>query len=237
MKFLKNWKRRNAFTDSKEQCGAIMVEAALYFPITIAVVMAIIYLGLFKMQESYFFFQVERAATQLAKEIAYPGYEGFSETEPLSDTKVDFSWEQPSDEQVQSYYEAYNGSMTKIYRIGAGQNTKERLVKYQKSLCKYSTLFSIGTAKASIRVENRFMSQSVLAELKYELPTPGILKYLGLSDKINLYAAAYQPVINTTDFVRNVDLAWDLGKFLLDKLGIKTDKFVENFNKVKEIIF
>ena len=39
-----------------------MVEAALYFPITIAVVMAVIYLGLFKMQESYFFFQVERAA-------------------------------------------------------------------------------------------------------------------------------------------------------------------------------
>ena len=49
-----------------------MVEAALYFPITIAVVMAVIYLGLFKMQESYFFFQVERAAAQLAKEIAYP---------------------------------------------------------------------------------------------------------------------------------------------------------------------
>lgn len=58
-----------------------MVEAALYFPITIAVVMAVIYLGLFKMQESYFFFQVERAAAQLAKEIAYPGYEGFTDKE------------------------------------------------------------------------------------------------------------------------------------------------------------
>lgn len=46
-----------------------MVEAALYFPITIAVVMAVIYLGLFKMQESYFFFQVERAAAQLAKKL------------------------------------------------------------------------------------------------------------------------------------------------------------------------
>ena len=34
-----------------------MVEAALYFPITIAVVMAVIYLGLFKMQESYSFFR------------------------------------------------------------------------------------------------------------------------------------------------------------------------------------
>ena len=214
-----------------------MVEAALYFPITIAVVMAVIYLGLFKMQESYFFFQVERTAAQLAKEIAYPGYEGFTDKEPLSDGKVDFSWEEPSDEQVQSYYEAYNGSLTKIYRLGAGSNTKERLAKYQESLCKYSTLLSVGTAKASIRVENKFMSQSVFAELRYELPTPGILRYLGMKDTISLYAAAYQPVLNTTDFVRNVDLAWDLGKFFLDKPGIDTDKFVENFNKVKEIIF
>ena len=91
--------------------------------------MAVIYLGLFKMQESYFFFQVERTAAQLAKEIAYPGYEGFTDKEPLSDGKVDFSWEEPSDEQVQSYYEAYNGSLTKIYRLGAGSNTKERLAK------------------------------------------------------------------------------------------------------------
>jgi len=189
------------------------------------------------MQESYFFFQVERTAAQLAKEIAYPGYEGFTDKEPLSDGKVDFSWEEPSDEQVQSYYEAYNGSLTKIYRLGAGSNTKERLAKYQESLCKYSTLLSVGTAKASIRVENKFMSQSVFAELRYELPTPGILRYLGMKDTISLYAAAYQPVLNTTDFVRNVDLAWDLGKFFLDKLGIDTDKFVENFNKVKEIIF
>ena len=46
-------------TDNNSQRGAIMVEAAIYFPITIAVVMAVIYFGLFKMQESYFFFQVE----------------------------------------------------------------------------------------------------------------------------------------------------------------------------------
>ncbi len=214
-----------------------MVEAALYFPITIAVVMAIIYLGLFKMQESYFFFQVERAATQLAKEAAYPGYEYFGDKEPLSDMKVDFSWEDPSDEQVKAYYDSYNGSLTKIYRLGAGADTQKRLKKYQESLCRYSTLLSVGTAKASLKIDNRFMCQSVLAELSYELPTPGILRYLGVKDKLTLYAAAYQPVLNTTDFVRNVDLAWDLANFLLDKFGIKTDKFVESFNKVKEIIF
>ena len=42
---------------NKKECGSITVEASIYFPITIAIVMAVIYLGLFKMQESYFFFR------------------------------------------------------------------------------------------------------------------------------------------------------------------------------------
>ena len=47
----------------------------------------------------------------------------------------------------------------------------------------------------------------------------------------------YQPVINTTDFVRNIDLAFDMGSFLLDKLGIEPDKFLEKFNKITDVIF
>ena len=58
--------------DNNTQRGAIMVEAAIYFPITIAVVMAVIYFGLFKMQESYFFFQVERAAMELRGMTSFP---------------------------------------------------------------------------------------------------------------------------------------------------------------------
>lgn len=61
------------------ETGAIMVEAAIYFPITIGIVMVVLYFGLFKLQESYFFFQVERTATELAREVAYPGYESFTD--------------------------------------------------------------------------------------------------------------------------------------------------------------
>ena len=45
--------------------------------------------------------------------------------------------------------------------------------------------------------------------------------------------------MNSTDFVRNIDLAWDMGNFLLEKLGLdgKADEFIKKFNKVKEIIF
>ena len=93
--------------DNNTQRGAIMVEAAIYFPITIAVVMAVIYFGLFKMQESYFFFQVERAAMELARETAYPGYDKFTPDKPMENTRVDFDWEDgPTESQVKNYYKA-----------------------------------------------------------------------------------------------------------------------------------
>lgn len=225
---------------NKKECGSITVEASIYFPITIAIVMAVIYLGLFKMQESYFFFQVERTASQFAKEIAYPGYESFQNGKPLEGTAVDFDWEQgPSEEQVRSYYEAYQGSLTRIYRLGLDTETETRLGEYQEALCRSSALFSLGTTETYIKVDKNFLSQSVLAEIRYELPTPGILRYIGVKDKICLYAGAYQPIMNTSDFVRNVDLAWDLGNFLMEKLGLgeKTSAFIDRFNKLKEILF
>ena len=73
------------------ESGAIAVEASLYFPITIGIVMALIYLGLFKIQESYFFFQVERVASMVAKEAAYPGYEEFQKDGLLESSAIDFS--------------------------------------------------------------------------------------------------------------------------------------------------
>lgn len=54
-----------------------------------------------------------------------------------------------------------------------------------------------------------------------------------------LKPAAYQPAINSTDFVRNVDLAWDMGNFFLKKLGLdgKAQKLGETFDKVKNFLF
>lgn len=222
---------------TKNQRGAIMVEAAIYFPITIAVVMAVIYLGLFKMQESYFFFQVERAAFELARETAYPGYESFHGEEPLDGTRVDFGWEKPSSSDVSQYYKEYGGSISRIYRWGLNGKTKSRAEKYQKALCENSAILSLGKTRASVRINNSFFSKSVEAKVWFELPTPGILRFIGVDDNITLYAGAYQPVINTTDFVRNIDLAFDMGSFLLDKLGIEADKFLEKFNKITDVIF
>jgi hypothetical protein len=110
--------------------------------------------------------------------------------------------------------------------------------KYQEALCKKAALFSLGTTEAHVQVNNGFLSSSVQAEISYVIPLPGIIQFLGAGDKITIYAAAYQPVINSTDLVRNVDLAVDMGNFLLKKLGLdgKVQEFVNKFNRVKELL-
>lgn len=220
----------------ENQQGAIMVEAAIYFPITIAIVMAVIYLGLFKMQESYFFFQTERAAANLAREIAYPGYESLTGEEPLHGNRVDFSWDKkPDSHNIHSYYSAYNGNVSRIYRWGLEEKTQNRVQKYKNALAKNSALFSLGQTEASVKINNNFFSKSVQAELRYVIHTPGILRFLGVKDSLTLYVGAYSPVLNTTDFVRNIDLASDMGKFLLKKLDLEDDttKFTAKFNEIK----
>lgn len=222
------------------ETGAIMVEAAIYFPITIGIVMVVLYFGLFKLQESYFFFQVERTATELAREVAYPGYESFTDENPLKNSKVDFDWESgPSESQTEDYYAAYNGSASRIYRWGLDSKISKRASEYQQALQKNSALFSMGRTEAYVKINSSFLSKSIQAELRYVVSTPGILKYLGLKDSLTIYTAAYQPVINSTDFVRNVDLAWDMGNFFLKKLGLdgKAQKLRETFDKVKNFLF
>ena len=226
--------------NNNSETGAIMVEAAIYFPITIGIVMVVLYFGLFKLQESYFFFQVERAATELAREASYPGYDSFTDENPLKNSKVDFDWENgPSESQTKSYYAAYKDSASKIYRWGVDSKLARRAADYQQALQKNSALFSMGRTEAYVKVNSSFLSKSVQAELRYVVSTPGILKYLGLRDSLTIYTAAYKPAINSTDFVRNVDLAWDMGNFFLKKLGLdgKAQKLGETFDKVKNFLF
>ena len=128
--------------------------------------------------------------------------------------ELDFDWEDgPAESQVKNYYSSYKGSASNIYRWGLDSEAKQRLPPIRKQLKKHSALFSMGKTEAYVGLENSFLSKSVRAELRYVIPTPGILRFVGVRDDITIYAAAYQPVMNTTDFVRNIDLAWDMADF------------------------
>ena len=74
---------------SRAEKGAIMVEAALYLPLVLCTVMALIYLALFNMQEYMLMFQAQRAGIVIARQEAWSGYSSFGMG---AGTDIDFHW-------------------------------------------------------------------------------------------------------------------------------------------------
>lgn len=97
------------------QKGAVLVEAAIYFPLVLCVVVAMLYLGLFHMQESALGHIAESAVLEAAREEAYPGYSVFGMN---SGNDTDFGWSgnAPSKSEVESYYRSQHGSLGDLYR-------------------------------------------------------------------------------------------------------------------------
>ena len=56
------------------ESGSIMVEAAIIFPMALLAVMAMLYLGLFKLQETAMLYQVQRVASEGSLLASSPGY-------------------------------------------------------------------------------------------------------------------------------------------------------------------
>lgn len=200
--------------------GVVMVEAAIYFPIVICVVVSMLYLGLFYLQEAAINYQVQRVASYASKDSANPGYSTF----PVSDGsefEFNFSGDVPSAGQVQSYYNAYHSSPGALYRgiagiFGAGSYDYESLLD---RMVRNGLLFRF-TVTPSVEVEKSLFGTSILASVEYTIPTPGAMRYLGLRDKMLIRSAAYSHAVNPADFVRNTDLAVDLVTFAADKLGV-----------------
>ena len=210
--------------------GAIMVEASIYFPLVIGVVMLMIYMGLFHMEESALGYVAGRIAMEAAREQAYPGYTTFDMNDGRA---VDFSWDEamPPEDDVKSYYEAHHQNIGSLYRefgkiaglfgIGTGDKESSYQTKYADTAESFR-LIAIGTlGKPDIKIDTGLFSSTVTVSIEHEFPVPGIIRYLGVQEnQYTLTSKAVKNIVNPGEFVRNVDLAVDATEYLLKKLGL-----------------
>lgn len=224
--------------------GAVMVEAAIYFPLVICTVMAMIYLGLFQMQESALSYVMERIALEAAREEAYPGYTVFGMNEGRS---VDFSWSgtAPSKSTVESYYAARHETPGALYRevgqiaqlfTGSGQSESYYQNRYAHA-AEAVTLIAAGTiGTPEVSIEKGLLSSTVTVTITHHIPVPGVIRYLGIEESaFQIESKTTKNIVNPGEFVRNVDLAVDLTEYLLEKLGLSES--VGGFiSKTKEIM-
>lgn len=219
--------------------GAVMVEAAIYMPLVLCTVMALIYLALLNMQEHLLMYEAQRVAAILTRETAYTGYEEF---DMGADNEIDFAWGEgnyPSDETVTAYYTAHHASIADLYRevpelLGAGQSAVNNENEFLEA-AKEASLIAFGTiSRPEINIDKSLLGTNVTVTFTHEIPTPGVMKYLGFEGSLGAKSTAYTYSGNPAGFVRNVNLATDLVSYVLEKLGMKDqmDQFVDKTRQV-----
>lgn len=205
----------------RKENGAIMVEAVIVLPIVLLTVFALIYLGLFKLQEMAMLYQVQRVAHQGAQVLASPGYQELGE---YRTKQIDFTTS-PAD--VNQYYKAAHENLFVLYRelTGYGAWTSEGELQRFMDQVAQSTLILAGGAYAdnTVTIDRGLFSTQIMAEVTFRFPAPGIMRYFGYEDSLAFKQSATAVAMSPASFVRMVDLAGDALTIASEKLGIKGD--------------
>lgn len=223
--------------EKKNENGSVMVEAALYMPIVLCTVMALLYLALFNMQEYLLMYQTQKIAAVASREEAYLGYEKFGMG---SGKEIDFSWGEgavPSAADVTAYYEAYHSRLSSLYRgIGRGAGSGTDYSSRFSNTARESAIIALGNISTpKIKVDRGFLGTEITVTITHSLPMPGILKYLEYEGGTTIRTSAYSYSVNPSEFVRNVDLASDLMSYIMEKLGLSKN-YNEFLNKTNEVL-
>lgn len=218
----------------KNESGVIMVEASIYFPIVIFTVVAMIYLGMVKYQESILHFQTNRLATLGGREVTYQGYEVFVGDSLKSSSAVDFDAGSDFQSVIEDYYSLHSKHLYDEwnFKYDTEQNTLEQ--QLSEMLSGRSFLTGIDT-DVDVTIDNYVLGQSMKISAQYRLKSPKFLKYIGVPLDLNLKTEVKQNISNPTELVRNVDLANDLIEYLLERLGVK-DRVDSFLKKAKDIM-
>lgn len=225
-----------------DERGAVMVEAVVIFPIVLMAVMAMLYYGLFRLQEAAMLYQVQRVASEGSLMVSSPGYaELAGNGTKLGAVSID--WDDfPSGESVAAYYEAYHDGVIVLYREIMGCtwiNGREIESFGERVLNTVSVLAAGRLFQPRVEIERDFLGSSVVVQTKFEVRTPGVLRFFGLPDQISFQQGAYRRAVNPAGFMRNVDLAGDALVVISEKLGLdeQLEKFTKCLEKVKDILF
>lgn len=224
------------------ESGAVMVEAVIIFPMVLLTVAAMLYLGLFKLQESAMLYQVQRVAAAGGLMASSPGYAKLARNGYALDAK-DIDWSGPPDQEgIEAYYKAYHESLANLYRelTGTPWIHDGDIRSYgEKVLDTVSVLAAGRLFQTEVELHRSFFGTSVCAEVKYEVRTPGILRFFGMQDTIAWKQGSYSRAVNPAGFIRNTDLAVDVVVLACEKLGIsdQLEKITEALTKVRDVLF
>ncbi len=206
-----------------------MVEAALVMPYVIITIAVMIVISLMKFQDTVVLFTAQRESIQMSRELMYPGYEKY--IGHSMDMSIDI--ESTSIRNVSEFYKRKN-----LYHnfSGYADNVKGLFEKRTNQFLKDFSFLSGMQTETNINVVGG-ISPLVKIEIVYHLKLPGFVKFMKLDDRVTFPKRSYSLANNPTEFVRNVDLAYDASTFLFRVLGINEDvgSFLEKAKTIMEM--
>jgi hypothetical protein len=215
-----------AFMENKES-GAVMVEAVIYFPIVIMIVALIICISMAKLEESILYYETEKVAHEAVSASRYVGYENLLDMDEVN-LKAGLS-SYPTADQVKAYYKAQIQTVYnfKITYSGEESEFENRLSQMISNF--YFLGSGIADPQCDVAIKGGLAPRAEVSVL-YSLHLPKMLNYLtagtsneGIFDNVKIATHTRSVAINPTEYVRNIDIAYDLVKYLADKLGISDD--------------
>lgn len=220
-----------------EEQGSIMVEAAIYIPLVFSVVMVLLYIALFNMQEYLMMYEVQRVAAVVGREEIYMGYEKFNmgqENEIEWDNNLELS-----KDTVSEYYREHFSSLRRLYRDIGYAGSEAYVDSYEGRFAdavRSSALIALGTiGSPKVEVNTGFLGTEVTVSVTHEIPLPGVLEYLQYNGGTVIRTAAYTYSVNPSEFVRNVDLASDMVAYIFEKFDL-SEQYHGVINKVNLVL-
>ncbi len=219
------------------ESGVILIEATIYFPIVIFLVIALIYMGMVKYQESVLTFQVQKLAVMGGRQVAYPGYEEFLSDGSLASGAVDFKEDSSFGSSMEAYYEAHSHHLYNEWRFDYGNEQAELKRTLEDMLSQRSFLTGIST-EANVEIGNYVIGKSISVTASYGVESPKFLEIIGVPLNLKMTTYVTQSAANPTELVRDIDLAGDLINFLLERFGVKgrVDDFLKKVEDIKNKI-
>lgn len=226
---MKKWK--------EDRGSVVMIESTIYFPITVLLVLALVFFGMVKFQVSLLNFQAQKFALIGGREMVYPGYEVFESGGTLESSGVDFRDGTNFSDGISSYYEKACEHLYQEWKFDYSGKTTGLEGSLENVLRQKSYITGL-TTSAEVSMKNNLIVKYVTVTVSYGIALPRFLSLVGVPSEMTLMTRVRETAVNPTGLVRNVDLACDFTNFLLEKLGVKNkvDSFLKKVEDIKSKI-
>lgn len=211
-----------------DDSGAVQViEASLIFPIVFLVVGFLIYLGSYTLQRISMYNHAQKIAVITSRELSFPGYEVLGAEKS---SNADFNWTEgtkPSKANIESIM-----NQRRPYRYLISEKPRsEEMQKALTDMVNRVSYISKSDVSCKVSSKKKIMNTYIVVEVTKPVKMPVVMELLGIKDVLDINVKATAIVTDTSEFIRNVDTAYDLTNEIFERFGFN-DKIESCMSKI-----